>query len=259
MLYDRTQVAVKTIFIHSDAHDQERKHLKRTARELYTWSKCEHPNVVRLLGLARFRDQIAMVSLWMENGQLRTYINQYPNVDRFDLCIQIADGLAYLHRIGIIHGDLKGPNVLISKAGTASLIDFGNAVLGESTLQFTQTATNNGMTPRWTAPEIFAGAKHDAASDVYSLGMTILEAFTGRVPYSGKVDLAVINAVVQDKKMPDRPQEIPANVVWGDMLWSLLINCWCYTPSERPAAPEVSKHLQKISELTLPPAPRYTE
>ncbi|KAG9077736.1 hypothetical protein FRC06_008736, partial [Ceratobasidium sp. 370] len=236
MLYDGTPVAIKTIFVHSDVQDQERKHLKRTARELHTWSKCEHPNIARLLGLAEFRDQIAMVSLWMENGDLRTYINQRPSVDRFELCIQIADGLAHLHSIGIVHGDLKGPNVLISKAGTATLIDFGNAVLGESTLQFTQTGTNNGMTARWTAPEIFAGGKHDAASDVYSLGMTILEAFTGKVPYFGKTDPAVINTVVNDKKMPDRPQEIPMNVAWGDMLWDLLVNCWHYIPSERPAA-----------------------
>ncbi|KAG8706811.1 hypothetical protein FRC08_000851 [Ceratobasidium sp. 394] len=255
-LNDGTPVAIKTIFILSDAHDQERKHLKRTARELHTWSKCKHANIVELLGLAEFRGQIAMVSLWVENGDLRTYISRCPSVDRFELCIQIADGLAYLHSIGIIHGDLKGPNVLISKAGTASLIDFGNAVLGESTLQFTQTATNNGMTPRWTAPEIFAGAKHDAASDVYSLGMTILEAFTGKVPYTGKTDPAVISAVVNDKKVPDRPQEIPANFAWGDMLWNLLINCWCYAPSERPAARDVYKHLQKISGATSAPALR---
>ncbi|KAG8732783.1 hypothetical protein FRC10_000610 [Ceratobasidium sp. 414] len=219
-LYDGTRVAIKTIVIHGAADDKELKNLKRTARELHTWSKCEHPNVARLLGLAEFRGQIAMVSLWMENGDLRTYINQHPSVDRFELSIQIAGGLAYLHSIGIIHGNLKGPDVLISGAGTATLIDFGNAVLGETTLQFTQTATNNSLTPRWTAPEIFAGEKRNNASDVYSLGM---EAFTGKVPHSGKTDPAVINAVVNDKKVPDRPQEIPTNVAWGDMLWNLLL------------------------------------
>ncbi|KAG9075680.1 hypothetical protein FS749_012632, partial [Ceratobasidium sp. UAMH 11750] len=170
-LYDGTPVAVKTIFILSDAQDQERKHLKRTARELYTWSKCKHPNIVRLLGLAEFRDQIAMVSPWMENGDLRTYIKRCPSVNRFELCIQIADGLAYLHSIGITHCDLKGPNVLISKAGTATLIDFGNAILAESALQFTRTMTSHGLTARWTAPEILAGGKHNTASDVYALGM----------------------------------------------------------------------------------------
>ncbi|KAG8713418.1 hypothetical protein FRC08_013280, partial [Ceratobasidium sp. 394] len=196
-----------------------------------------------------------MVSLWVKEGDLRTYINQRPSVNRFELCIQIADGLAYLHSIGIIHGDLKGANVLISKAGTAALIDFGNAALGESTLQFTQTGSNNFISARWAAPELFTGGKHNAASDVYALGMTILEAFTGKVPYFGRADPAVMITAVVHKKVPDRPQEIPTNVVWGDMLWDLLVNCWRYIPSERPAAHDVCRHLKEISPTQFFSAP----
>ncbi|KAG8724897.1 hypothetical protein FRC09_012309 [Ceratobasidium sp. 395] len=146
----------------------------RTARELYTWSKCNHRNVANLLGLAEFREQIVMVSAWMENGDLRTYVNKYPTVDRLQLCTQVAEGLAYLHSIGIIHGDLKGPNVLISKDGVATVIDFGNAILEESALEFTDEATSQKISLRWTAPEILRGSKHSAQADVYALGMTIL-------------------------------------------------------------------------------------
>ncbi|KAG8794229.1 hypothetical protein FRC12_000081 [Ceratobasidium sp. 428] len=84
-LDDGTPVAIKTIFTCSDGEDPEHKDLKRIAWELYTWSRCQHPNVANLLGLAEFRDRIAMVSAWMENGDLRTYLKKYPYVDRFDL------------------------------------------------------------------------------------------------------------------------------------------------------------------------------
>ncbi|KAG9127452.1 hypothetical protein FRC07_013635 [Ceratobasidium sp. 392] len=242
-----------------DDQDQERKHLKRTARELHTWSKCDHPNVANLLGLAEFRGQIAMVSVWMENGDLRNYVNKYPNVDRLKLCAQVADGLAYLHSVGIVHGDLKGPNVLISKEGAATVIDFGNAVLGDSTLQFTDTGTNQKMSIRWTAPEVLEGSKHSVEADVYALGMTILEALTGKVPYSEKHDRAVMIAIMRNE-YPPRPEErIPTNTEWGDAIWSLLVRCWDHVPERRPTATEVrdlyesaahSRHVQIGSRNT---------
>ncbi|KAG9075207.1 hypothetical protein FRC06_010224, partial [Ceratobasidium sp. 370] len=82
-LWDGTQVAIKTIYPHEE--HGESKHLKHSARELHTWSKCNHPNVARLMGLAEFNGQIAMVSLWMENGHLRDYVNKNPTVDRLEL------------------------------------------------------------------------------------------------------------------------------------------------------------------------------
>ncbi|KAG9127218.1 hypothetical protein FRC07_000136 [Ceratobasidium sp. 392] len=145
-LHDGTAVAVKTIFIRNEGQNQGRKHLK-------------------------FRGQIAMVSLWMENGDLRAYVNKNPNVDRFKLCIQVADGLSYLHSIRIVHGDLKGPNVLISKEGVATIIDLGNAILDEAELQFTNTQAKQKLSIRWTAPEVFAGGGHSYEADVYGLGM----------------------------------------------------------------------------------------
>ncbi|KAG9089081.1 hypothetical protein FRC06_001722, partial [Ceratobasidium sp. 370] len=222
-LWDGTQVAIKTIRTHEEY--EESKHLKDSARELRTWSKCNHPNVARLMGLAEFNDQIAMVSPWMENGHLRNYVNKNPTVDRLELCTQIANGLAYLHSIGIVHGDLNGPNVLLSRTGDPILIDFGNSTQSEFTLQFTKTVTKVNMTMRWTAPEIFHGDKLSPEADVYALGMTILEAFTGKVPYLGKSDPAVMKAVVNDRQLPDRPPEIPEGSRWADMLWDLLINC----------------------------------
>ncbi|KAG8794233.1 hypothetical protein FRC12_000085 [Ceratobasidium sp. 428] len=244
-LRDGTPIAIKTVFIHNSDHEQERKYLKRTARELYTWSKCNHRNVANLLGLAEFREQIVMVSAWMENGDLRTYVNKYPTVDRLKLCTQVAEGLAYLHSIGIIHGDLKGPNVLISKEGVATVIDFGNAILEESALEFTDEATSQKISLRWTAPEILRGSKHSVEADVYALGMLLQgnevsywgqETFTGKAPYIGKNDRAVMQAVTKNEN-PERPHQcIHTNNAWGDSLWSLIVQCWNHVPERRPTA-----------------------
>ncbi|KAG8698679.1 hypothetical protein FRC08_005768, partial [Ceratobasidium sp. 394] len=204
-LRDGRQVAIKALRVSLDADDEADKLPKRAARELYTWSKCQHPNVLPLLGLAQVQDQIRMVSLWMENGSLPSYLAKHPSLNRCDMAIHVCNGLEYLHDTGIIHGDLKGNNVLVSRKGIPMITDFGNAILHQGTLQFTETAKQSGFAPRWTAPEILdeREVKQSEEADVYALGMTILvlsisrmpdwiqssykdsqEIITGKVPYS---------------------------------------------------------------------------
>ncbi|KAG8761813.1 hypothetical protein FRC12_009313 [Ceratobasidium sp. 428] len=171
-LYDGTQVAIKTIRLYSGSQDQ--KILKHAAHEIYAWSKCKHPNVQPLLGLAMFRGRIGMIARWESNGNLSHYLEQRADVDRCALSTQIAEGLSYLHASGVIHGDLKGGNVLISQDGVAQLADFGNAKLQEYSLKFTKTSTKETLSSRWAAPELFEGNRCSYATDVYALGMVRL-------------------------------------------------------------------------------------
>ncbi|CAE6487658.1 unnamed protein product, partial [Rhizoctonia solani] len=84
------------------------KTLKRAARELYCWSRMEHPNIHQLQGVIIFRDQyLGMVSEWMENGNLHEYLLRHPDVDRYELCVDVAAGLEYMHSNNTVHGDLK--------------------------------------------------------------------------------------------------------------------------------------------------------
>ncbi|KAG8712646.1 hypothetical protein FRC09_019620 [Ceratobasidium sp. 395] len=204
------------------------KPLKDAARELYTWSKCAHPNVLRLLGVVEFRDQIGMVAEWMENGSLPLYIKLRPSTNRCRLSTQICDGLSYLHGIGIIHGDVKGLNVLIASNGDAMLVDFGNAVLMEQTLQFTTTSSKVAISARWA------------------------ETVTGNVPHASKNDLAISFAVVVKKELPPRPEDyIPSNSPQGDTLWSLLVECWAYDSNNRPIAADVRNIMRTITQEGL--------
>ncbi|KAG8756219.1 hypothetical protein FRC11_005464 [Ceratobasidium sp. 423] len=208
-LYDGSQVSIKCLRLMIDSGTTGWKHVKRAAHELYVWSKCNHPNVLEVYGVALYRGQIAMVSPWMENGNLSQFLSRQPRVDRCVLCVQVANGAAYLHSQGIAHGDIKGANVLVARDYTLKLTDFGNASLKEYSLQFTTTTKALNISPRWTAPEIvFGDASHSVEADVYAVGMTILEVLTGAVPYAGLSDIAVF-AKVMHNIHPARPECIP--------------------------------------------------
>ncbi|CAE6337500.1 unnamed protein product [Rhizoctonia solani] len=82
------------------------KTLKRAARELYCWSKMDHPNIHRLQGIIMLREQyLGMVSEWMDNGNLHEYLRKYPDVCRFELVCLAS--LEYMHSADTVHGDLK--------------------------------------------------------------------------------------------------------------------------------------------------------
>ncbi|CAE6531722.1 unnamed protein product [Rhizoctonia solani] len=246
-----SRVGLKCIRLVIDSTDDGRNKLKRAAHELYVWSKCRHPNILRLIGVTEHRGQIAMVSPWMKNGDLSGFLARKPKpeMNRCLLCTQIADGVAYLHRMGIVHGDLKGANILVSDDSTPKIIDFGGAGLKKYTLQFSTSTSRSGLSIRWTAPEIIEDKTGNTAeADVYSLAMTILEVMTGEPPYASiRNDAAVIRRVVMSSH-PDRPEEcIPTRSAHGNTLWNLLTRCGVYNPLERPEAVMVHDVMKSIT------------
>ncbi|KAG8679718.1 hypothetical protein FRC08_016792 [Ceratobasidium sp. 394] len=128
--------------------DESRRRLTLFAREIHVWSKCNHENILALLGLATLNGRLAVVSPWMENGALPEYIDKKPDVDRLELCLQITTGLVYLHDHDMVHGDLKGSNILVSADGVLKLADFGNTKLKEQSIQVT-TRTSPVYSLRW--------------------------------------------------------------------------------------------------------------
>ncbi|KAG9088934.1 hypothetical protein FS749_001742 [Ceratobasidium sp. UAMH 11750] len=195
-----------------------------------------------------------MISLWLENGSLPSYLGKHPGIDRCVMSAQVCEGLEYLHDIGVVHGDLKGQNILVSNDQTPMITDFGNAVLQQGTLMFTETINAPTFTPRWTAPELMDdGVRQSREADVYALGMTILELITGKVPYYYKSSIAaLVKTMLVDKAIPKRPEEsIPSNSEHGDVLWSLLQRCWDHEPENRPSATEVAKIMNGITREGL--------
>ncbi|KAF8727742.1 Protein tyrosine kinase, partial [Rhizoctonia solani] len=235
-MLDGMKVALKLLRVSAHSLGQDSKHLKHAARELHTWSKCDHPNVAPLLGLLVFRGRIGMISPWMGKGNLSSFLAKTPGVDRQSLCVQICEGLSYLHEIGIVHGDMKGPNVLIADDGTAVLSDFGNAFLKDRTMKFTPTTSASGMSIRWSAPEIINGERPSKASDVYALGTEVI---SRRLPYERQSEVAIVFLVTVRKELPERPEYLPMYHDDAEKLWKLLLRCWS-EPEVRPTAAEVA-------------------
>ncbi|KAH7310224.1 kinase-like domain-containing protein [Rhizoctonia solani] len=251
---DGQQVALKCLRIHFGVSDTEKRHLRRAAQELHVWSKCQHPNILRLMGVANHDGRIAMVSPWMENGHVRDFLSRRPEVNRCALCTQISEAVVYLHEKNIVHGDIKGTNILVSKDCIPKLTDFGSANIKGTTLQLVghSSKTNPGMSVRWAAPEILQGtAQQTVEGDVYALGMTILEIITCSLPYTGLRDVAVFNRVIH-RIPPERPVEyIPPGHQHTDYLWSLLANSWKSNPADRPMASEFRNKLLRIAQIEV--------
>ncbi|CAE7174942.1 unnamed protein product [Rhizoctonia solani] len=173
-LHDGGSVAIKAWRTNTlDTRDY--KTVRRAAREVFLWSRMDHPHIHRLQGVILFRDQyLGMVSDWMDSGNLQEYLRKHPDADRFQLCTHVASGLEYMHSRSTVHGDLKALNVLVTTDGIARLSDFDFSVTSEaSNLLFSESSNSRVGSIRWTAPEILREEVHlkTTQTDVYVLGM----------------------------------------------------------------------------------------
>ncbi|CAE6446832.1 unnamed protein product [Rhizoctonia solani] len=176
-LRDGTAVAIK-VWRFRALNEDPGKDIKRAMREIYNWSQLNHDNIQKLLGVVVFDERLGMVSKWMEGGNIQSYLENNPRIYRYPLCIQVAQGVEYLHDSNMIHGDLKAINVLVSSDHKLKLTDFDYSIMAESTLQFSQTTRMGGGTPRWMAPELAldeeGNHQRNKRTDIYALGMTFL-------------------------------------------------------------------------------------
>jgi len=251
---DGVQLAVKCL------RQQENKHVKHTARELHTWSKLKHHNILELHGLALFRNCLAMVSPWMEHGSVNCFLKTWPDKDRYTLCKQLVDAVKYLHDANVVHGDIKGDNLLVDSDGTLKLGDFGLAILHDTAMHFSMTDPGGG-TLRWMAPELLIDddSRRTQETDIYAMGMTMLEIISGNVPFHEiQAGHRVMMAVTQGRTplVPELQTEPTSRRATKTL--NILNRCWRYKPGERAKAHEVPDWMDNIdtgSEVRSPNDP----
>ncbi|KAL4068442.1 kinase-like domain-containing protein [Scleroderma yunnanense] len=221
--------------------------MQRVLREVHLWSKLRHQNVVPLLGfVTQFDLTISIVSEWMHKGNAFEYV-QNTDVDPRPLLQGIANGLNYLHSRDpnpVYHGDLKGPNVLISNDGHALLTDFGLSYIVNSSCTF-QVAEPRGGTLNWIAPENLDDYKISPEGDIWAFGMTALELFTRRRPFNEAQSLAALLVRIL-KGPPDRPTDESTYSRLTDEWWDLCVSCWKREPLRRP---KIAYLVQKTDQM----------
>jgi len=230
------RVAIKILRVNIE--EQSEKTLARLKRESAVWRTFSHDNVLPFLGL--YNDSVGMVSPWMERGNIMDHLRRFPNTDPSLLIRDIASGLTYLHSKSIIHGDLKGHNVLIDGDGKACLADFGLSRILEPISEHFPI----GGTFRWTAPELLhhGESRETPASDVYSFACTCYEIYTGDPPFHNIPSVFdVILAVYNHERLPR-----PSSTHISAPIWGLMESCWDAGPDARPRAIDIYDSLTAI-------------
>ncbi|KAF8150405.1 kinase-like domain-containing protein [Mycena galopus ATCC 62051] len=207
--------------------------LSKFCREALLWKQLNHPHVLPFLGIDgdSFPSPLGIVSPWMEHGTVINYLekNGRENVDR--LLSEIAQGLQYLHSSGIVHGDLRGTNILINEDWSACLADFGLSIFSDVTASM---STSRGGSTYWMAPELLNPGQdkfaRTPASDIYAFGCVCLELYTGRPPFADLLEGGALLKVIKGER-PERPSG-PHEM--SDVLWQHVTTYWSDKPSTRP-------------------------
>ncbi len=199
-------VAIKILH---DRFAQDKEFVQRFQREAQSAAGLQHPNVVGIFDRGVFRDTYFIAMEYVDGPSLKDLVKGgMGSKDAMDFTRQILNAARFAHRKGIIHRDLKPQNVLIDDEGRARVADFGIARGGENS---DITATGSVMgTAQYLSPEQAQGKPTTPRSDIYSIGVILYEALTGRVPFEG--DSAVAVALKQVSEAPRRPSAINPDI-----------------------------------------------
>lgn len=224
------RVAIKILHSHY-ASDQD--FLRRFEHEAQAAALLNHANVVNVYDVGQDGAIPYIVMEYIEGTNLKTLINQsapLPVERAVTIASEVARGLAAAHKMGLIHRDIKPQNIMIETGGQVHITDFGIAKSDLSTT-LTQTGITFG-TADYISPEQARGARATPQSDIYSLGVTLFEMLTGRLPFTGENAVAV---ATQHVSAPP-PSARQFNPQVPPQLDTLVLRAMAKEPSQRPAS-----------------------
>lgn len=201
-----------------------------------------HPNIVGVYDVGEESGIHYIVMELVQGITLKNYIDMKGKLDvreALNISIQIASGLSAAHQNRIIHRDIKPQNIIMSRDGKVKITDFGIAKAADSTTVTTSAAGS----VHYISPEQARGGYSDAKSDIYSLGITMYEMLTGKVPFDGESNVAVALLHIQGQMIPPRQLEpsIPRSFE------KIILKCTQKKPDRRYAsAKELIADLRRV-------------
>ncbi|XP_074751411.1 ephrin type-B receptor 5 isoform X4 [Athene noctua] len=234
-------VAIKTL--KSGYTDEQRQEFLSEASIM---GQFEHPNVIHLEGVVTKSRPVMIVTEFMENGSLDSFLRQkegqFSVLQLVGMLRGIAAGMHYLSDMNYVHRDLAARNILVNSNLVCKVSDFGlSRFLEDDASNPTYTGAPGCKIPiRWTAPEAVQYRKFTSSSDVWSYGIVMWEVMSyGERPYWDMSNQDVINAIDQDYRLPP-PPDCPT------VLHLLMLDCWQKERVQRPKFEQIVSALDKM-------------
>jgi len=221
--------------------DGSESYRERFIREAKAAARVSHPNIISIYDIGASQGKAYIAMEYVEGANLHAYISKKGALsprEAVNLIAQACAALDSVHKSGIVHRDVKPDNILIAKGGLVKLMDFGLAKADERI-----TGTNIVMgTPSYMSPEQTCNSDVDARSDIYSLGLVLHEALTGKTVFAPGKDVLKR----QQQEAPKPPSEMVDGI--PKMLDAIVMKCIEKKPEARyQTAEELLADLRKVT------------
>ncbi|KAI9813876.1 MAG: hypothetical protein M1826_002363 [Phylliscum demangeonii] len=244
-------VAVKKVRL----ADLPKTELRVIMLEIDLLKNLNHANIVKYHGFVKSPEYLFIILEYCENGSLHSICKNFGKFPENLVGLymsQVLNGLLYLHDQGVIHRDIKGANILTTKEGLVKLADFGVATRASGLHESSVVGT-----PYWMAPEVIELSGATTASDIWSLGCTVIELLEGKPPYHTLQPMPALFRIVNDDHPPLPEGASPA-------VRDFLMQCFQKDPNLRVSARKLLKHPWIVnarrSDSVVPAhAPKYDE
>ncbi len=225
------KVAIKVL--DAQLSEDDPTFLKRFEREAQTVAQLNHANIIDIYEFGQEKGRYFIVMPYLPGSDLGCLIRQQgalPVEQVIRITEQVASALDYAHGYGqgLIHRDVKPPNVILDEQGNAILMDFGIVKLADESTVLTQTGGMIG-TPYYMAPEQWATGQMDARTDLYALGVMVYQMLTGQVPFSGQTPPRIMYAHLNETPSP--PQTL--NPTLPPAVEKVLLRILAKSPAQR--------------------------
>jgi eukaryotic-like serine/threonine-protein kinase len=192
-------VAIKVM---GDGIARNDEHRDRFLREAQAAGSLQHPNVITIFDFGEVEGHLFIAMEYLEGSDLEHLLAQRTPLsiaEKLDIAIDVLSGLAFAHKRGLVHRDVKPANIRVTEDGRAKIMDFGIVHLSSSSMTKTGVALG---TPDYMAPEQIAGGRVTPSTDIFAMGAVTYELLTGARPFHAETLHAVMYKIVSDDPIP---------------------------------------------------------
>jgi len=191
---------------------------KRFIREAQAMARLDHENIIRIFDILKTEEEFHIVMEYCSGLTLKDYMLKHKDIHvgkAINIAYQVANGLAFAHSYGMVHRDIKPANIMIEESGRVKIADFGIVAGEESNLTITGELVG---TPHYMSPEQARGESVGSRSDLYSLGIVMMQIMTGTTPLNGNSLLGIIGKLAYSSEEyevsfpPNVPEELASIV-----------------------------------------------